>query len=93
MNTGAITGENVKRYIARAGGIYSASDLGTLLGRGARDWVRREDFPNPVWRLGPVNLFCGRDVATWCRATERWTAAETMEGTIASYQFSYGDQT
>jgi len=85
-------GEAVKRMIARSGGIYSASELGVLLGRTARDWVRREDFPDPVWRVGAVSLYCGRDVAAWLRANEKWTATEAMDGTIQSYQWSYGDQ-
>lgn len=85
-------GENLKRMIARSGGMFSGSDLGKLLGRTARDWVNREDFPEPVWRVGPVNLYCGRDVCCWLRFTERWTAAEIMEGTVKSYQWSYGRQ-
>lgn len=81
-----LTTQELRRLIAKSGGLWSAADLTRITGGKARDWTHRDGFPDAAWETGRVRLYAGWEVWDWLRASEKWSAAEYLESELRSIE-------
>lgn len=77
-----LTSAEMRRFIARMGGLFSAGDLSSLLGPSARAYPTYKGFPSYAWKTGRSKLYVGWEVWVWLEQTGRIQDARLLKSEL-----------
>ena len=79
---GFLTGPEIRRFLAKKGGLYSAGDLARVLDTTTAHWPKSPSFPKPGWISGRTPLFAGWEVWLWLLDSGRPDEARKLKSEL-----------
>lgn len=80
-----LSGDELFRVVARAGGLWTVGQLAEVCGERIRYYHREDpDFPRAVWRAGRARLYSGRDMLDYLEHKRHHDAAYKLRRELGS---------